>query len=399
MGLKMDDLFYGAAVNQLRNFKENIRLHVVHPGYAGQHRILEGFLESPATAYVRFVGDDLSLAQLEEQYQSAAAAEKDAKPTPAELVILDECDRAGTNQLELFLEKLLVANGKSHVWLLSRIVPEYIYRNPTLRKQSRFVPADASLMLVDYAQQSPDRMLLEVQSLGSGRVLLNGRLVDNWDGTLPRALFFYLVDRGMTTRSQIFDTFWPNLTTREATNVFHVTKRKISEVLGIDLTVYWSGFYRISADIQLSYDTVLFSEIITDSAVLSMEEAAPLFSSAIALYQGDFLTSMDMPWVQKRRDELKTTYGEVLNSLAKAMEQQGEREKALGLYVRASSTNRQREDIARSIMSLYAEMGMMADALSTYERLADELDKKLGVPPSKETEELIAKIRNDSALA
>ncbi len=396
----MVDLFYDIAARQLHTFNENIRLHVVHPSYAGQHRILEGFLESPSTVYVRFVGQNLSNLELKEQFENAVALQTADNPSNAvELLILDECDRSGVNQLELFLEKLLLLIDKVQVWLLTRSVPEYIYRNPTLRAQSRFVPADSSLMLVDYAQQGAGKALLEVQSLGSGRVMLNGRLVDNWDGTLPRALFFYLVDRGMTTRSQIFDTFWPNLSTREATNVFHVTKRKISEVLGIDLTVYWSGFYHISSDIELSYDTVLFSEMITDSAVMSMEEAIPLFSSAIALYNGPFLTSMEMPWVQKRRDELKMSYGEVLTSLGKALEQQGEKEKALGLYVRASSTNRQREDIARNIMSLYAEMGMLADAEATYERLADELDQTIGVSPSKETQELISKIRNSPAMA
>jgi DNA-binding SARP family transcriptional activator len=396
----MGDLFYDTAARQLRSFKENIRLHVVHPNYAGQHRILEEFLKSPSTVYVRFVGQDLSRQELEEQYRIAFAAQTaNNSSTPVELLILDECDRAGTNQLELFLEKVLSEMDKTQIWLLTRSVPEYIYRNPILRDQSRFVPADSSLMFEDYAQQSPDKMLLEVQSLGSGRVMLNGRLVDNWDGTLPRALFFYLVDRGMTTRSQIFDTFWPNLSTREATNVFHVTKRKISEVLGIDLTVYWSGFYHISSDIQLSYDTILFSEMITDSAVLPIEQATPLFSGAIALYQGHFLTSMDMPWVQKRREELRMSYGEVLTSLAKALEQQGEKDKALGLYVRASNTNPQREDIARSIMNIYAEMGMLADAVSTYDRLAEELDQNLGVPPSKETEVLISKIRANPTTA
>jgi two-component SAPR family response regulator len=224
--------------------------------------------------------------------------------------------------------------------------------------------------------------------------MLNGRLVDNWDGTLPRALFFYLIDRGMTTRSEIFETFWPNLTVREATNVFHVTKRKISEVLGVDLTLYWSGFYRISSDIQLNYDTALFSEMITDSAVASSEKAIRFLSNAISLYQGNFLTSMDMDWVKSRRDELHVTYGEALASLARALELRGQKQEALGLYIRASVTNPQREDIARSIMSLYADMDNLEDAEATYTRLVDELDRTLGVPPAKETQELINRIRD-----
>ena len=69
----------------------------------------------------------------------------------------------------------------------------------------------------------------------------------------------------MVTRAEIFQTFWPNLTTREATNVFHVTKRKISEVLGTELTVYGSSFYHISPQIQLSYDVSLFNQLVQDS--------------------------------------------------------------------------------------------------------------------------------------
>jgi two-component SAPR family response regulator len=196
----------------------------------------------------------------------------------------------------------------------------------------------------------------------------------------------------MTTRSEIFATFWPSLSTREATNVFHVTKRKISEVLGVDLTLYWSGFYRLSSDIQLSYDTALFAEMITDSAVAPSDQSMQFLANAISLYQGDFLTSMDMDWVKSRRHELVITYGDALASLAKAVENHGEKERALGLYVRASVTNPQREDIARCIMNLYAEMQMFDDAVATYRRLEEELDRSLGVPPSKETQELMSRI-------
>jgi len=392
----MDDLTYDAAIRQLQVLPDDIRLLVAHPNYAGQHRILKEFLDVPPSAYLRLEGKDVTYEQLQEQLDDIIASQVGRGQLQSlSLLILDECDRADPAELNRFLEDVLNRIGKARILLFTRSVPAFIYHNPVLRRQTHFIPADSTSMLVDYAQQNPDKVLLEVRALGTGRVMLNGRLVDNWDGTLPRALFFYLVDRGMTTRSQIFETFWPNLSVREATNVFHVTKRKISEVLGVDLTVYWSGFYHISSEIQLSYDAVLFSEMLTNSAVAPAEKAVQLFSNAISLYQGNFLTSMDVPWVQKRREELIVNYGEALASLAKALEQGGEKEKALGLYIRASMTNRQREDIARSIMSLYAEMGMMADAESAYERLETELDRSLGVPPSKETQELISKIRSD----
>jgi two-component SAPR family response regulator len=248
-------------------------------------------------------------------------------------------------------------------------------------------------MLWDYAQRNDGGgALLEVRALGEGRVQLNGEKIENWDGLLPRALFFYLVDRGMVTRNEIFETFWPTLTTREATNVFHVTKRKISEVLGADLTVYWSGFYHISPRIQLSYDTALFTQMIQDSAVMGLEESVNLARQAIDLYRGDFLTSMDMKWTQRRRLDLRQTYGEALMALAKTTEKLGNHEEALGLYLQASATNRQREDLVQNIMRLYHELGKPKDALYVYHRLQEELRASLDVAPARSLQELAAEI-------
>jgi two-component SAPR family response regulator len=255
------------------------------------------------------------------------------------------------------------------------------------------VPVEETLMLWDYAQRSDrSKVLLEVRALGTGHVLRDGKSVENWDGLLPRSLFFYLVDKGMTTRNDIFDTFWPNLSIREATNVFHVTKRKISEVLGADLTEYWSGFYHISPDIELSYDVVGFSELLQNSAVASLEDSGEMLRSALSLYRDDFLTSLDMDWVANRRDELRQSYGDVLIGLAKVMKQQGQNQDALGLLLRAAVTSPQREDVARDAMILYREMDMMEDALRVYQRLKNELLDKLGVAPNHQLQELAGEL-------
>jgi two-component SAPR family response regulator len=248
---------------------------------------------------------------------------------------------------------------------------------------------------MDYAQRENPPALLEVRSFGAGHVLLNGQNVDSWDGVLPRSLFFFLVDQGMTTRNQIFETFWPHLSTREATNVFHVTKRKISEVLGTDLTAYVSGFYRISPNIELSYDAALFTETIQSSAVLSSEEAVDLLRRAIALYKGPFLTSLPLDWVKSRRGELLQMYGEALVALAKTCEDAGDIHEALGLYLRATLTNRQREDLAANAMRLYHGLQMHSDALVIYERLREELESKLNMQPAPFVQELAAAIRSD----
>lgn len=254
-------------------------------------------------------------------------------------------------------------------------------------------PTDNDRMLLDYAEQDKSRKLLEVYGHGNGRVLVNGRLIDRWDGTLPRSLFFYFVDRGMATRDEIFSMFWPDLPVREATNVFHVTKRKISEILDFDLTIYWSGFYRISPDIDLHYDVVKFAENVQNAAVADQATATTMLQRALDLYHGTFLTGINFPWVAKRREDLQGIYVEALTSLGRINDNKGQHEQALGLYLRAARSYPLREDLARSIMNLYRKLDQPQQAIRVYDRLVSNLKAQLNVAPDRRTSELADQIR------
>ena len=382
------------AVRQFQNLQEHIKLVVIHPNYVQQHVVLAELLEKNPI-YVRFEGGNLQLSDLQGQLNSALTLQNSSQDQLAHIdyLILDECDRASSQALDRFLRDQVDAVSAGRVVMFSREIPRPIVEDAKLRSHTSFIPDDSGFMLWDYARRQEEAALLEVRSFGDGRVLLNGRCVDNWDGVLPRSLFFYLVDRGMTTRNEIFDTFWPNLTKREATNVFHVTKRKISEVLGIDLTIYWSGFYRISPNIQLSYDVVLFTEMVQNSAVAQTKEAADLLTRATALYRGHFLYKMDMEWARKRREELCQDYADALASLAKAKAELGEKEDALSLYLRAAANNRHREDLTSAIMELYSDLDMPADALHVYDLLVSELKDNLGVSPAPPLQNLATSLR------
>ena len=251
-------------------FDPSRRIHLIHPNYIPQHVLLASLINSDLI-YVRFHGKQLTDDDLQAQLETAISAQTESKSrdlNAIENLILDECDRALKPELDSFLKRL-IDQFLGKLFLLSRYVPTSVLQDDSVRGITQIIPSDEAVMLWDYAQRNESSgALLEVRALGDGRVQLNGELVEDWDGVLPRALFFYLVDRGMVTRNEIFETFWPTLTNREATNVFHVTKRKISEVLGTDLTVYWSGFYHISPRIHLSYDAALFTQKIHDSAVM-----------------------------------------------------------------------------------------------------------------------------------
>jgi two-component SAPR family response regulator len=157
--------------------------------------------------------------------------------------------------------------------------------------------------------------------------------------------------------------------------------------------VYWSGFYRISPDIELSYDAMLFKELVQRAAVPNEADTQDLLQRATLLYRSHFITSLDSEWVKSRRQELLQMYGETLIALGKQCENVGDKKQALGYYLRAAKTNRLREDVAGMIMSIYSALGSRDDALATYDRLERELKTALGVAPAPNIQQLAQQIR------
>lgn len=384
----MVDLIHELTARQFLDLRPGTRLVALHPGLVQRGLMISKLLQRENVVYLRFEGSDSTQADIERRLE-AALEYQNSNLRAVELLILDECDRCVQDELAAVLENVCDQLVDGCVVVMSRKPLSSVMAREGLRAYTECIPREEQLMLHDYTQPN-SKSLLEVQALGMGHVSLNGTPVTAWDGVLPRALFFYLVDRGMTTRNDIFETFWPNLTVREATNVFHVTKRKISEVLGMDLTSYWSGFYHISEDIELSYDVSHFNECVQQSAVRNGNDAIYQMRAADWLYRGNFLAGMEMKWVDDRRKELHITHGEVLASLAKMLERKGQAHEALGLYLRAYKTNRYREDIIFSVMKLYIELDMPQDALAVYEALHSALERDLGVQPEKSIQELAA---------
>jgi DNA-binding SARP family transcriptional activator len=401
---------FSHAQNQLNGLTPSLKLAILHPDFHGQHRLLAPILEEPNTTilFISLSTAGASLSDLLAQFQEVADTQLgiQIKTLPAKAaeaaaalakalngqknlrLILDAYDLADQSAVAPFIVALVNAlPDGARLILGGRELPMALLRDKSLEGKMALIPTEPEKMMLDYVLAG-DKTILEVRTLGPGRVLINGQLIDHWDGVLPRTLFFYFVDRGMTTRDEIFQTFWPNLSTREATNVFHVTKRKISEILGTDLTVYWSGFYRLSSDLELHYDVVKFVEAVQNAAIAPDDEAIRLLQNAIEMYHGPFLSTMDQDWVLNRREELIMTYAEALAGLARIYKNRDDKPQALGYFLRAAATNPQREDLARAIMELYRDLNNPQAALETYDRLVEELRADLDVSPSPQTTEL-----------
>src|SRR5258708_2383810 len=228
---------------------------------------------------------------------------------------------------------------------------------------------------------------LEVYAFGLGSVYINGREIGEWDGPLPRNLFFYFMDHPLVTRDEIFETFWPGMGHREATNVFHVTKRKITERVGVEMTGYSTGFYKPSKDMVFHYDVAHFE---TEVAGATRNETKSIegWYRAVQLYRNAYLMAANMSWINERREQLRLEYANALIAIGRIYKSLRETDKAVHYYLRALNEVPEREDIHRDLMTIYEERRERDKALQQYKILKARLRQAYGITPSEATRKL-----------
>ena len=359
------------------------RIVCVHP-YTSQHRqCLESLLAIPGAAYLGLADDVRSLSDLEDAFQHAVGL---VENTPVRLIVIDEYSSPRHEDLAELLVKQLGKSSTQFV-LFCRYIPSWIMTNEKLKNDTQIYPVDP-VSFPNYLASPTDQTLVEVNALGAGWVLVDGQPIPRWEGGLPQALFFYCIDRGIVTREEIFSTFWQGFSKREATNVFHVTKRKIHELLGVDLLVYRSGYYQVSPEIDLRYDVRRFSEYVQQSLMQPRPQAIETLQSAIHSYHGAFLQRFDMPWVTKRRMELEQAYGDALITLAEYYDQVGNAEAALGIYLRSLQVRPVRAYAVEQAMRLYLSLDMPFDAMQVFENFRTRTHVNLPTSAHKELKAL-----------
>ncbi|MBI5961110.1 MAG: hypothetical protein HY866_20405 [Chloroflexi bacterium] len=304
------------------------------------------------------------------------------------MFMLDCFDRLEMSKAAMRFFETLPAKmpSNAHIVLNGRLIDVQPWNDLILAGRAAVVGNESALGSGIYGDE-PRQGQLEVFALAGGHVYIDGRPVTSWDGSLPRYLFYYFVDHTMVTRDEIFSIFWPNMPIKEATNVFHVTKRKISERLGYELTNYSSGFYIPSPRLTIHYD-VRILENAADRAIEFEEEAPSLWYQAIQLYRADFLPNVHTPWANTRREILKNKYARALIGLGRYHRGLNEPDRALGYLLRALREKPDWEDVHQDVMMIYYQMGRRDEAIAQYRQLEKSLSKMFNIKPGKETRRL-----------
>jgi DNA-binding SARP family transcriptional activator len=293
------------------------------------------------------------------------------------ILILDEYDRSDkSDDVQKFVESLssnLPENCR--IIINSRTLPRLPWVAMIAQKRAIML-LDDEIVKSDFYGMSKkdDEPTMEVFGLGPGFVLSNGEMITNWEGHLPRLLFFFALDRPVVTRSEICQAFWPDLASDQAVNVFHVTKRRLHKALGTDMLIHNNGYYQINTELNIYYDVMDFvSTLMYARNETNVDKRMNAWERIGDLYRGEFLQGHHDDWILKRRAEFLDGYLESLVGLAGLWNESGRYEQALSLYIKAVNANYDREDLHRGILQHYNLLGRRSELAAHYKKLASHM--------------------------
>lgn len=333
-----------------------------------------------------------------EELGSALGADLNTIADQPLLLFIDEFDpQTWADAMAPFLESLVESLGDSVKIVLSSRLQSY-------HPFSSVVASGVAVILgvqwerndLSFVVETQPKPQIEIYAFGKPRTLVNGQEVAQWDGMLPKLLFYYLADHRLATRDQVFQDFWPKVSTKDATDIFHVTKHKVTEVLGrplggrpLEFTQYTQGFYLPSTLYVRHYDVAQFEDAVKQAmSAETMAATKELAQVALNLYKGPFLEGLTAPWIIERREALARLYGEAQVMMGRVYCAAGQASEAAASYTEALKMLPMREDIQRELIRCYIQLGDLASAHKQLAAIEDKAYRKMGVNPTPESIEL-----------
>ena len=225
------------------------------------------------------------------------------------------------------------------------------------------------------------RARLRVNALGPLQVFVDGKPVE-----APRELLVYLLlhPEGRT-KEQVGLAFWPESSTAQLRNSFHVTLHRLRKALGgADWVVLERERYRINPELIERFDVSTFEQAIK----------AGRLEEATALYRGDLLDGEPVgDWSLEHRDRLQRLYVDSLMKLGARFMKEQRHEAAAETYRRVLARDEMHEEALQGLMNCHAALGERPQALRAYRQFAEKLKTEFQSNPRVETLRLFERLQ------
>jgi len=249
---------------------------------------------------------------------------------------------------------------------------------------------------------------LRIETLGEFRVFREDALIeeDEWDRIQPVQLLKAIVCRAAQRipKETLIDDLWPEDIPTSAEKKFKTTLQRLRQSLEPVIHKDFGSSYIhlhdncVILDQELcQVDASLFLSLMKKGEEKEkggdVKSALSLYTEAFELYKGDFLPEeVRLIEADRKREELREKYIDLLHRLAMLHEKQGALKKAIECHKKAIQVDPLLEESYQKLMTLYYSKGMHNEALRTYEAYKKVLESELKTRPDPMTTALYNKI-------
>jgi predicted ATPase/DNA-binding SARP family transcriptional activator len=270
------------------------------------------------------------------------------------------------------------------------------------RRMSFDDACELALSVEPAIEQKAAAGLLHVSDLGPLRITLDGKPLEiegRSSGRARELLVFLLAHPEGSRREEVGVAFWPDASSDQVKNSFHVTVHRLRKMLGrADAVSGDGGRYRIDPSFPHTVDSRRFESEVTTA----LRQNPPLLASlenALALYHGDFLQGEDAgDWCLTTRAHLRQLYIRGLFALGQGLEAHGRYADAADTYTRLVTREPFHEAAWRRLMICRSRLGARTEALKVYRTLEQRLRDDLAAVPEPETSSLFRRLQQNEAV-
>jgi len=259
------------------------------------------------------------------------------------------------------------------------------------------------------AQQRTKRLTLNVLGPFSFAIAREGAdaEVDAVPVGKVRELLLFLLLHERVTKEEIGLALWPDSSSAQVRNAFHVTLHHLRRQLGPERWIVFDrNSYRLdrapSPDVALDadVDAVLAASAALRKALRRREAVEPstLDDARVALERGlgDLAAGFGGSfgeWLAASQDRVHAAWTEGMDALAQLLKAAGRFEEAVDMLEMLVAREPLRESAHRLLMQVLALRGEPARALAHYEALVTLLQREVGSRPAPETRALAESLR------
>lgn len=230
---------------------------------------------------------------------------------------------------------------------------------------------------------------LQIRALGEPIIAIDHQPITHWRlSQIPELFFLLLENQRPMRKEQIITALWETVD-EQIDKKLRMLFYYLRKTLGESCVVFQSGCYSLCLEAHFSssvwYDVAIFQAHSASAQQALAEEdeeaARQEMLRAVDLYRGEYAQPFYSDWCRRRRDELRQTYLDMRERLARLAWQRELFDESSKHWQAMLVADACLENAHLGLMRYYLRLGKRSLALRQYQQCRETLHTELGVGP------------------